>query len=499
MLAYLLKRILLFIPTLILISLLAFVISVSAPGDPVDRLSTAAESGEMSNAPAQAVQEQKIYWSHRLGLDLPVFYFSIIPLSYPDTLYKIVDKTEREALKSFLNSYGKWEQISAYHASLEKLNRSQDQIKLDSLPSKFISRSDANEAINQSRFTIASLLSTADPDIIEVKVQELAHLFQRFSFFDDQMNLLKQVEENYNAMVTQPVKWKHFVPSLHFYPQNQYHRWLFGDGNALTGKGSTFSKGLIRGDLGISYTTKMPVTEVIARRLGWSLFFTLSSVLLAYLVSIPIGIRAAVHHGSLFDRTSTVLLFILHSMPIFWVATLLLMTFANPDALYWFPTTGVKPVTGYPPESSFLERVRISLPYIMLPLIAYTYSSLAFLSRITRVAMLETIQQDYIRTARAKGLPENTVVYKHAFRNALLPIITVFANVFPAAIGGSVILETIFTIPGMGLETYQAIQSQNYPMIVGVFTLTGVLTLVGYLVADILYALADPRISFSKK
>lgn len=112
--------------------------------------------------------------------------------------------------------------------------------------------------------------------------------------------------------------------------------------------------------------------------------------------------------------------------------------------------------------------------------------------------MLEIINQDYIRTARAKGLTEHAVIYKHALKNALLPIITLFANIFPAAIGGSVILETIFTIPGMGLETYQAIQTQNYPVVVGVFTLTGILTLFGYLLADLLYALIDPRISLSK-
>ena len=112
--------------------------------------------------------------------------------------------------------------------------------------------------------------------------------------------------------------------------------------------------------------------------------------------------------------------------------------------------------------------------------------------------MIEIVGQDYIRTARAKGLPENKVIWKHAFRNSLLPIITVFANIFPAAIGGSVILESIFTIPGMGSESVFAIQNQNYPMIIAILTITGFLTLVGYLISDILYAVVDPRISYSK-
>ena len=117
---------------------------------------------------------------------------------------------------------------------------------------------------------------------------------------------------------------------------------------------------------------------------------------------------------------------------------------------------------------------------------------------MTRVSTLEIYGQDFIRTARAKGLSARTVLYRHAFRNALLPIITVFANVFPAAIGGSVILETVFSIPGMGREIVQAIYQQDYPVIVAVFTLTGVLTLAGYLLADILYSVADPRITWKR-
>src|SRR4030095_12132839 len=126
MLTYLLKRILLFIPTLIVISLLAFVISVSAPGDPVERLVTAAESGDMTGTPTRALLDQKIYWTHRLGLDLPVFYLSVMPASYPDTLYKIIDRKERAALKDLLNHNGNWHQISRYHEAVKELVASTD-------------------------------------------------------------------------------------------------------------------------------------------------------------------------------------------------------------------------------------------------------------------------------------------------------------------------------------------------------------------------------------
>jgi peptide/nickel transport system permease protein len=302
----------------------------------------------------------------------------------------------------------------------------------------------------------------------------------------------------YAELQANATPWKRFIPAINFYPNNQYHRWMFGDGHWLTNKGAKFTKGVIRGDFGTSYKTKMPITDVIATKIFWSFFFTLIAVFLGYLVSIPLGIEAAVRKDSKFDRITTIIVFILYSMPSFWLATLLLMTFANPDVLLWFPASGVEPIEGFDDGVGFMDKWSARLPYLIVPIIAYSYSSFAFLSRTMRVSMLEIVNQDYIRTARAKGLPESKVIWKHALRNALLPIITVFANIFPVAIGGSVVLEFIFTIPGMGGEMYDAITGQNYPMIISVLTITGILTLIGYLISDILYAVVDPRISYSK-
>ena len=141
----------------------------------------------------------------------------------------------------------------------------------------------------------------------------------------------------------------------------------------------------------------------------------------------------------------------------------------------------------------------VRMYYLFLPLICFIYPSLAFISRQMRGAMINTLSQDYIRTARAKGLDEKTVLWKHAFKNSLLPIITLFSHVFPAAITGAVVLELIFSIPGMGKTVVEAIFSRNYPIVYTVVMFSAILTLVGNLVADILYALVDPRISFSKK
>jgi peptide/nickel transport system permease protein len=496
---YLLKRILFFIPTLIIISLLAFVISVNAPGDPLDRMVSAQEnSGEMSSQSVNTAREKE-RWRKKLGLDLPVFYFSVTNAATPDTLYRVYNDNERTALKRLISTYGNWESINHWNSSVHQLSRALESLQPDSLVFAQFGKNIVLDTIIDAKQRTNTMLYSYNENQIILQLNTLKQYATQYSYFASAKDEIYSASNAYAALEQTATKYKTYLPKIYFHGYNQYHRWIFGDGNMFTGKASTDCKGLIRGDFGYSYETKLPVSNVIGDRMRWSLFFTFVSVVLAYLISLPLGIRAAASKNSIFDKTSSVVLFILYAMPTFWVATILLMSFANTEALHLFPASGIQPVTGIPDDASWLEKIRLHLPYLILPTIAYTYSQLAFLSRITRVSMLEVIGQDYIRTARAKGLSETKVIYTHAFRNALLPIITIFSNIFPAAIGGSVILETIFTIPGMGEQMFHAILTKDYPVIIDVFTLTGILTLLGYLIADILYAVADPRISYSSK
>jgi peptide/nickel transport system permease protein len=496
MLKFILRRILIFIPTLIVITLLGFVISVNAPGDPVERMVVAAQSGGEVGSQTINQMEQKKYWRKKLGLDLPIFYFSLTSLSRPDTMYRIYDKNEKEALDRLIDKFGNWNEIQSYYKSLNDFYTSQVMFKLDTNEIGKYDKNAVVETLNQIKFESAALKASYEENIIEAKFNKINLLLSYYPFLARFQQPFNLVEYKYLEIKKNTSRWKNYVPALAFYGKNQYDRWLFGDGNRLTGEGAQFSKGLIRGDFGTSYVTKQPISDVIFSKIGWSMFFALLSVVLAYLVSIPVGVKAASKRGSRFDRSSSLVLFMLYSMPSFWLATLLLMTFANPDVIQLFPASGVKPAMGYPEGAGLFTKIKLSLPYLILPAICYTYSSFAFLSRTMRVSMIEIVGQDYIRTARAKGLTEKTVIWKHAFRNSLLPIITVFANIFPAAIGGSVILESIFTIPGMGSEAIFAIQNNNYPMIIAVLTITGFLTLVGYLISDVLYAIVDPRITY---
>jgi peptide/nickel transport system permease protein len=499
MLKYILRRILFFIPTLIAISLLAFIISVNAPGDPVSRLVETSQSNSELSVKSTSQKEQKKYWTQKLGLDLPLFYFSIHSLAEPDTLYKVFDTGERDALKRLIDMYGDWNEISAYYNSLILLDESHKNIKTDTADQEKYPKEYFLEAINKSVVECTALRSEWDENAITVKLDSLEKLYSAFDYFKTQKSLIKNIRTCFENVKQSSSEWKNYIPVITFYGNNQYHRWIFGDGNWITAEGSKFSKGVMRGDFGISYITKEPISKIIGSRILWSLMFALLSVIIAYLVSIPVGIRSAVKKHKAFDNISSVILYLLYSMPVFWLATLLLMSFANPDTLWIFPASGVKPVAGYPETAGFFGRIGMTLPYLILPLICYVYSSFAFISRSMRSSVLEVLPMDFIRTARAKGLKENAVIYKHALRNSLLPLITIFANVFPLAIGGSVIIESIFSIPGMGLEAYTAISTQNYPVIIAIFTLTGFFTLIGYLLSDILYTVADPRINFNKK
>ncbi|MEP7219235.1 MAG: ABC transporter permease [Bacteroidota bacterium] len=256
---------------------------------------------------------------------------------------------------------------------------------------------------------------------------------------------------------------------------------------------------LVQLDFGKSFKDDRPVIDKIWERIPITLLMSLISILLAYLIAIPLGIFSATHPGTATDKVSTAILFMLYSLPSFWVATLGIIYLCRGSGfIELFPSAKLHSVD-YSSAWSFPDKALDLLWHIALPMIIYTYGSFAYISRQMRGAMLETIRQDYIRTARAKGLSEKVVVYKHALRNSLIPIITLLAGLLPALIGGSVIVEQIFSIPGMGQLAIQALNERDYPLIMGELTFSAILTLFGVLLADILYSVVDPRISFSKR
>lgn len=249
---------------------------------------------------------------------------------------------------------------------------------------------------------------------------------------------------------------------------------------------------IVKLDFGKSFKDDRPVIKKIAERLPATLLLNFLSIILIFIVAIPIGVFSAVKKDSLFDKITTITVFIGFSVPTFWLAILLMMLFGL--HLGWLPISGFRSINF--DELTLLEKFFDIAKHLVLPVFVSAFTGLAALSRYTKSAMLEVLHQDYIRTARAKGLSETTVIFKHALRNALIPIITIIGLTLPALIGGSFIFETIFAWPGMGRLGYEAIMARDFTTIMGVGTIVAVLTLLGNLVADITYAYVDPRIRY---
>lgn len=248
---------------------------------------------------------------------------------------------------------------------------------------------------------------------------------------------------------------------------------------------------LVRLNFGNSMSSDgRPVMERIRERLPLTVGMNVAALFLTLLLAVPIGVASAHWQGGWFDRGMTVLVFIGFAMPGFWLALLLMLFFGI--HLGWLPLSGLTSLdyATLSPWGKLLDVAR----HLALPLFIYTFGSLAGMSRFMRSAMLEVLRQDYILTARAKGLPTRTVIFRHALRNALLPVITILGLSLPGLIGGSVIIESIFALPGLGQLFYTAVMARDYPLIMGNLVLGAVLTQAGNLIADLCYGLADPRI-----
>jgi peptide/nickel transport system permease protein len=250
-------------------------------------------------------------------------------------------------------------------------------------------------------------------------------------------------------------------------------------------------KRIVRLDFGDSFSTDhRPVWIKIRERIPITLGINALSMALIFLFAVPVGITSATHQYSLYDKISTVIVFIGFAVPAFWLALLLMMLFGV--HLHALPISGIKSM-GYE-GFSIAGKLRDISAHLVLPVFVSSFGGIAGISRYMRGSMLEVIRQDYITTARAKGLTESRVIYLHGLRNALLPIITILGLSVPGLIGGSVIFEQIFGIPGMGQLFYMAVMQRDYPLVMGILTIGAVLTLLGNLLADMGYVLADPRI-----
>lgn len=251
---------------------------------------------------------------------------------------------------------------------------------------------------------------------------------------------------------------------------------------------------LLTFDFGTSWSHNRPVTRLILDHISPTLQINILTILVIYVVSIPLGVGQAVRRGKPFDRATTVISFLLYAAPLYWVGPILIIYFCSIEHFNWFPPGELN--QPFPEELAFFPWLKDRLYHLILPVLCASYGGFAYLSKQARAGLLENLSADYVRTARAKGVSYPAAVVYHALRNSLIPIVTISATLLPALIGGSVILETIFSVRGMGWLSFNAILQRDYPVIMATTTFAAMLTLIGLLLQDLLYAWLDPRVSY---
>ncbi|MBL4771583.1 MAG: ABC transporter permease [Planctomycetes bacterium] len=273
----------------------------------------------------------------------------------------------------------------------------------------------------------------------------------------------------------------------------QAFAWYYTDGGGyrVQNTGESPWGGLMAFDLGKEMQGERPIGPELLKRMAVSVPISLVSIILAYILAIPLGIFSVRNHGTKRDGMITLVLFILFAIPTFWAGLMLLQAFGK-TGFDWLPVLGL-----HDKDADLMGSWAYAWDTILhciLPVVTLTYGSLAYLSRQMRAGMMDVISQDYIRTARAKGLSENVVIYKHALRNSMIPVITLLASILPVLIGGSIIVESVFDIPGMGRYAFEGLTKRDFNILMATTILVGIMTQIGILLSDITYSLVDPRI-----
>lgn len=451
---YFIRRLLLAIPGLMALALFSFWLTLNMPGDPV--LTALNQEGtRLGEDPFNGPVHYTAKWKE-LHLNHPVFYFSLLRGDEVDSLFDVPFASDKAWVSNLSSKSGLPEKVMQFYRNLSALEYELFQQESDST---------RNALLTGLRNLRDEPISQLNPQLI----------FLQNTFNYPALGALRfPGEDSWD-------KTRVYVPQLVWYgSDNLFHHWLVG---------------IILGNWGNSYRDGRPVLDKLPEAMKWTVLVNGLSLILAFGVSIPAGVYAARRYGSLGERSLNAIWFVLYSLPSFWVATLLILFFSSGLVLDILPAGGISDIRSSEAWPWYRRLLDISR-HLILPTFAYAYGSFAYLSGQIRNSMIENLQSDFVRTGRAKGLSESFLAWKHAFRNSLLPLITISGQILPGLIGGSVILETIFSIPGMGLLAWQALNYRDYPLMIALFMLSGLLTLVGLLLSDMLYPLADPRIRF---
>ena len=457
MFRYVIRRLLLALPTLFVISLVTFAMS---------RYTGSGLEGEnYLEKPAAYLDKAK-----KLGLDQPVFYFNLTSAAFPDTLHRVLPLEVREHLERLTRQTGNWAATGRFWQAVTT--------ELDP---------DLDAVTGPALITFKSLRQIQDLEKISAALKKLriqVDTLQNEALRATLKSRASTINTRFDELRQQSQIWELYVPALHWHgTQNQYHRW---------------AAGFVSGNPGYSSVTGQPLLIEVRPRLLMTLTLNGVAMLLAFLIGVPLGVWMARRRDRPSDFWMRGLLLFLHAIPVIWLGSLLIILLSRRDI-------GLGLIDGLNAEpwlmsgKTYWVWVVDNREKLILPILTLTLHLLALMAMQMRNGILEVVKQDFIRTARAKGLSENLVFWRHAFRNALFPIITLFASFFPVVFSGSLVIEYLFDFPGMGIKMQSAFINNDYAVLFAMVMFVAIITILSSVMADLLYAWADPRVRFAKR
>jgi peptide/nickel transport system permease protein len=449
----LIRRILQSLVALLLLVLFSFFVSRVLPGDPAKYIYSFVNNHIVSTPEGRAKSYERYY--RKMGLHLPYFYVSIESRLLPDSLSRLPDNDFKFLLCS----------LSYYSGDPDLSFR---------VAQKLIPYKNAN--IFYSKFQSAD---------VSMAVDEFLSNYKAINLSEDLLSDLQLLKAGHRNNY-----WKRWIPKFHWNSVNQFHLWCFGDS---TGKNGGSGKGIVNGDFGSSWIRGEDVFAMIKYPVLLTLLLSVFILMLSFPVSLLMGGWLSLKQGKWYARFQKPIFVFVYAIPTFSMGTALLWIFANPRLLDWFPTAAPVLITSGG-LMSWLNSIFSQGEYLVIPIVTLSYSTIVFLSPMVSDLLKEELQKPYVMTLRAMGCSEFRIIFHHAMKNILVPVIVTGMSVFPLLMGGSVIVDFLFTMPGLGSVILQACDQKDFPVISGVLFFSGMLTIFSFTLTDLLASYVNPFI-----
>lgn len=458
MLTYIVKRSILLLPTVFCVAMVTFFLSTCTNEDLVERLhSSETIPTAQKNNNLNILEQNYKQAAEKLGIDKPLFYFGFPRYSKPEKLHDIFPLRRRTAAMQLLNQTGDWAPIESWYSHLYQFNE------------LHLQQPDTNSSLQNFIITKSLQLNNAPSS------ESITSIIEELERKEVDIGMLKKANAK---LSTQTNLWRNFIPTFNWHGMdNQFHHW---------------TKGFFKGDWGVSLYDRLPVFDKVVEASKWTFVLMFLAIFFGLLISLFIGIYSISNKKG--SKLISTLLLLYYSFPEFLVGTLLIIFFTTSEyGMKLFPSIGVGDINSH---ESFLSQLPGAFPHLILPITVITLGMVAYLSRHFSASLRSEMNKPYIRTAKSKGIPMSTIIRKHAFKNALFPMVTLIAVLLPLLISGSIVIEEIFNLPGTGRLIYQSILSSDWNVVFPLVMLGTILNILGYLLADVIFYFINPKVKF---